>query len=286
MIIEFTKYHGLGNDYLFLDALKKPDLLNLKLTNLAVSMSNRRSGPGSDGIVLFSVSNNADIKMRIFNPDGSEAESCGNALRCLGRICRERKYVASDKFSVETLGGIVQVILDPDDSKYERVSVDMGQPVFEAQKIPVKYSGDPLYCQIQLPDQSLDVACLNVGNPHCVIFLSSFTIDDVKNLGPLIEHHPMFPERVNAGFCRIVDRSTIDLTVWERGAGLTGACGTGATAAFAAALRRNLINDQCDVNMPGGTLYFQVASQGNIYMTGPAQFVYSGQISTSDINGY
>ncbi|MCD4652653.1 diaminopimelate epimerase [bacterium] len=281
MKINFAKYHGLGNDYLFLDAIAEPELQILKLSDLAISMSHRRFGPGSDGIVLFCNSHMADIKMRIFNPDGSEAESCGNALRCIGRICREQKYVSSDQFQVETLGGIVNIILEKNDPDFRHISVRMGKPVWKPEKIPVVYEGNLLYCPVKIPGYCYDSTCLSVGNPHCIIFLPTFTIEDVMNQGPLIENLPMFPKRINVGFCRIIDRQHIELIVWERSAGLTGACGTGATAAFAAAFKRKLVDSICTIKMPGGSLSFHLDSEGSIFMTGPDDFVYSGQFEYS-----
>ncbi|HPQ40725.1 MAG TPA: diaminopimelate epimerase [bacterium] len=275
--IPFSKYHGLGNDYLFLDAVLNPELEKLNLRDLAVTMSHRRTGPGADGIVLVASSSRADVRMRIFNLDGSEAENCGNALRCVARLCHEKHHIQKQSFLVEIADRTVSVSLDPRDTGYRKITVDIGRPVWTAHAVPVAISGDTLHVSIPVADQVFDASILSVGNPHCVIFLDSFSEDDVRRFGPLVEQLDLFPNRVNVGFCTPIHRNHIRLTVWERGAGLTGACGTGATAAFAAALRRGLVESPCRVEMPGGNLEFAMDDRSHILMTGPAEHVYDGR---------
>ncbi len=280
--IAFSKYHGLGNDYLFLDSIASPKIRSLNFRQLAQKMSHRRLGPGADGIVVILPSQIAAVAMRIFNSDGSEAESCGNALRCLARICRERGYCAESRYNIETLGGVTSVSLDKMDSSYLRVGVTLNPPQWDRKTIPMRGEGDARKISIEVLQRTFDATCLSVGNPHCVLFLEEFAETDVLKYGPSIEHHPLFPNRVNAGFCRVLHRNSLTLTVWERGAGLTGACGTGAAAAFAAARERQLVDADCTVQMPGGNLEFHQNTDDSILMSGPATFVYDGVFDAAE----
>ncbi len=280
----FTKYHGLSNDYLFIDLFTESPIPESHLPGLAKTMSHRRRGAGSDGIVIVSPESGVDARMRIFNPDGSEAENCGNALRCIAKMLYERGHIRKRVIRIKTGGGIVDAFPEIIDDKVHRVSVHMGKPVWQRQDIPMTGEGDAHAVKITLDGTVFDTTCLSVGNPHCVIFSPLFETKDIPFWGSLIETHPLFPRKINAGFCRIENPGKIDLVVWERSAGLTNACGTGATAAFAAARLRGLVNDTAEVKMPGGILHFREDSQG-IIMTGPAVEVYSGvwHYSESDI---
>ncbi|MBN1880091.1 diaminopimelate epimerase [bacterium] len=276
MNIQFSKYHGLGNDYLFLDAIADPGIRDLPFSHLARIMSHRRLGPGADGIVIILPAREAIAAMRIFNSDGSEAENCGNALRCLARICREKNYSTQSQFMIESLSGTVEVTLGESDDEFNHIGVKMTSPSWQRNDLPML--GDGLAGRMELiaKDRCFDVTCLSVGNPHCVVFLDDYSENDVLLYGPTIENHPWFPKRINACFSQINNRRTIRLTVWERGAGLTGACGTGATAAFAAARQRGLVDDNCTVKMPGGSLEFLQKPDLSIHMFGPAVHVYDG----------
>lgn len=275
-MIEFAKYHGLGNDYLFLDAIRSPEILTCDFSSLSIAMSHRRYGAGSDGIVVLDHSECADFRMRIFNADGSEAQNCGNALRCLGRICHERDYTRLQVFSIETAGGIMTVTLQADDPDYQQIGINMGVPGWEASQIPVNTSGCTLHRTVVTDIRQYDAALVNVGNPHCVLFLDEIEMEMAISEGPVIEKLSIFPERINVGFCSVVNRSAINLIVWERGSGMTGACGTGAAAAFATAHRRGLVDDKCIVIMPGGELKFTMMDDKSIQMQGPAAYAYSG----------
>jgi diaminopimelate epimerase len=280
--IQFAKYHGLGNDYLFLDAIAHPELRTIDLPRLAVAMSHRRLGPGSDGIVIILPSDSAAVFMRIFNPDGSEAQNCGNALRCVARICRERAYISDDTFQIETISRSVEASLDVNDVDFEKVRVNIGKPGWNRHLLPMIGEGEARHITLEILDRKLNATCVSVGNPHCVVFLNHSNELNPTVFGPLVEKHSLFPQKINAGFCYVVNRSSIQLTVWERGAGLTAACGTGAAAAFAAARYRGLVNTDCTVSMPGGDLYFMQDAQEYLHMTGPAVHVYDGVYFDSD----
>lgn len=279
MDISFSKYHGLANDYLFLDAIAQPKISSLPFAPLAIAMSHRRTGPGADGIVVILPSRTAAAAMRIFNSDGSEAENCGNALRCLARICRERGYSRDLTFRIEILQGSALVFLNASDSEFDHVGVQLPPPCWQRSSLPMNGDGEARIIPIRLRDKLFDVSCLSVGNPHCVAFVNEETQPLALQYGPSIENHSLFPKRINGGFCRILSRDRIELTVWERGAGMTGACGTGATAAFAAARHRDLVDHACTVIMPGGALHFLENPDGSIRMSGPAAYVYSGTFS-------
>jgi diaminopimelate epimerase len=278
MKIYFSKLHGLGNDYLFLDALKFPEFQTLDYSSLALNMSHRRLGPGADGIVVILPSEKATVSMRIFNADGSEAENCGNALRCLARICRERGYTSEDSFGIETKNRLVTIYLDEKDTGFRHVKVDIGKACFDRAILPMTGDGacDRVLISIPGSDKTVDASCVSVGNPHCVLFWPDYTHADVLKYGPVFESHPIFPEKINVGFCRIEDNSLISLSVWERGSGFTGSCGTGAAAAFATGRQRHLVNEYCSVRMPGGHLDFFEDTNKSIQMIGPATFVYDG----------
>ncbi|MBN1296015.1 diaminopimelate epimerase [bacterium] len=276
MQIPFSKYHGLSNDYLFIDAISQPALLDLPWTGLAKQMSNRRLGPGSDGIVILFRTLSGEIAMRIFNSDGSEAENCGNALRCVARLCHERGLSPSGQFPVHLVNRTAIVCVHADDPDYRDVTVNIGRAIWEREALPMTGQGDTVHIAIAAGDRTFDASCLSVGNPHCVLFVTDISDEEILYYGPMIEHHRLFPQRINVGFCSVLNPGRLKLTVWERGAGLTGACGTGATAAFAAATVRGLVRNVCHVEMPGGVLAFQVNAEADIFMSGPADHVYDG----------
>jgi diaminopimelate epimerase len=276
MKIRFSKLHGLGNDYLFLDAIADPALVMEDYSMLARNMSHRRLGPGADGIVILLPSIKDTVAMRIFNCDGSEAENCGNALRCIARLCRERNYASGNRFTIETKNRSVTVFLEPGDTTYRRVRVNIGRPCFLRSSLPMTGDGTAENVKFFAGGRDFDAACVSVGNPHCVVFQDAVQAGDAAAFGPLIETLPLFPMKINVGFCHVVTRSLIELNVWERGAGLTGACGTGAAAAFAACRSRNTVDPDCSVHMPGGSLDFHQDSTGDIHMIGPAVHVYDG----------
>jgi len=262
MSLPFTKMHGLGNDFVVIDVRAHP----LTMTEpLARAIANRRTGVGCDQLILIDESEQADVAMRIFNQDGSEVEACGNATRCVPL------FVGRDVL-IETKAGLLRAGRDGD-----LVGVDMGEPRFGWEQIPLGYAMDTLTMPASWEDLPAPAA-VNVGNPHVVFFLDDPEAIDMARLGPLIEHDPLFPERVNVSFAKVESPDHIRLTVWERGAGFTRACGTGACATAVAAIRRKLVSGPVRVSLPGGNLVIDWAPGGTITMTGPATHVFDGTL--------
>jgi len=270
MNLEFTKMQGLGNDFLLLDNLDG----SLELSPETVRfLCDRHFGVGADGVITVSPSARADLGMRIFNSDGSEAEMCGNGIRCFALYARDRGLVAGPELSVETPAGIVRPRIEG-----ETVAVDMGEPVFDAEKIPVNLPGEAIDYPIVFAGRAVSITCVSMGNPHCVIFYPPGEVLPVEELGPVIETDPIFPERTNVEFIRVLGEREIEFRVWERGAGITLACGTGACAAVAAAARTGRTGREVLVHLPGGDLDIEWREDNRILMTGPAEEVFSGRI--------
>lgn len=253
--------HGLGNDFVVIDARENAvDITDAR----ARAIADRHTGIGCDQLIVVGRSTQADVAMRIFNADGSEVEACGNATRCIPL------FVGCD-VTIETKAGILDARLAGDGA-----SVDMGAPKFEWREIPLAYAMDTY----SLPASWEDLPppfCINVGNPHVIFFVDNLDAVDTARLGPLIEHDPLFPARVNVNFAQVTGPQSLRLVVWERGAGLTQACGTGACATAVAAIRRGLVQGPVTVSLPGGDLVIDWQPGGHIQMTGPATFVFSGE---------
>jgi diaminopimelate epimerase len=262
MNLRFSKMHGLGNDFVVIDARSQP----VEMTgSLARAIADRKTGVGCDQLILIGASQRADVGMRIFNQDGSEVEACGNATRCVPL------FVGRD-VSIETRAGILHA-----GRSGALVSVDMGEPRFGWDEIPLAYAMDTRAMPASWDDLPAPSA-LNIGNPHVVFFVDDLADVDMATLGPQIEHDPLFPARVNVNFAQIVGENHVRLTVWERGAGFTRACGTGACATAIAAIRRKLASGPVCVTLEGGDLLIDWAPGGRITMTGPASHVFDGQI--------
>lgn len=261
MTLRFHKMHGLGNDFVVIDARDRPVAMD---GALAHALADRWTGIGCDQLIVVEPSETADARMRIFNADGSEVEACGNAARCVAQLIGERARI-------ETLGGII-------DSRSDAAgaSVEMGAPRFEWQDIPLAYAMDTEHMPIGWDDLS-DPAAVNVGNPHIVFFVDDPDAIALEQLGPIIEHDPLFPERINVNVASVAD-GAVRLRVWERGVGLTRACGTGACATAVVAIRRKLATSPLSVSLPGGTLEIAWEPGGTIRMTGPATHVFTGEI--------
>lgn len=257
----FSKMHGLGNDFVVIDA--RDGALDMTEAR-AMAIADRHAGIGCDQLILIGNSDRADVSMRIFNSDGSEVEACGNATRCVPL------FVGRDVL-IETKAGLL-------DAKAVDggASVDMGQPRLEWDAIPLAYAMDTLAMPVSWEDLPAPVA-VNVGNPHVIFFLDDLDGVNFDRLGPLIEHDPLFPARVNVNFAAVVGDNHIRLVVWERGAGLTRACGTGACATAVAAVRRKLVSGPTTVSLPGGDLVIDWTPGGHIMMTGPATHVFDGE---------
>jgi diaminopimelate epimerase len=267
MRVPFTKMHGLGNDFVVLDA--RADAVPAMTGSLAAAIADRHLGIGCDQLILLEPSQSGDFRMRIFNADGGEVEACGNASRAVGLL-----HGAPAK--VETLGGLLSVAPDGDG-----IAVDMGVPRLEWGAIPLAYPMDTLTLPVGWETLE-NPAAVNVGNPHAVFFVSNTDAIDLARLGPLIEHDPLFPERVNVNVATVTARNAIRLRVWERGVGLTRACGTGACATAVAAMRRGLSDRRVTVTLPGGTLTIEWREDDRIIMTGPAAISFEGSFETGD----
>jgi diaminopimelate epimerase len=275
--MHFLKMHGTGNDFVLVDGLTVP-LSDADWSSLSRQMCDRHFGIGSDGLLIVDRSPRADFRMRMFNPDGSESEMCGNGIRCFAKYLYDSNLARAPRLTVETGAGVLSLRVHGDGQRADRVTVSMGVPVFEPALIPVLAPG-PVAFDLSVPDVGAEVSvnCVSMGNPHAVMFLDHPVAEfPLESVGPRVERHHLFPRRVNFEVVQRIGPDELDMRVWERGAGLTLACGTGAAAVVATARRRGLIGDRARVNLPGGTLEFIWDGQGEIEMTGPAVLVYEG----------
>ncbi len=271
----FTKMHGLGNDFLvFGDGGENRDW-----RELAKELCRRRLSVGADGILVVLPSESADIRMRIFNADGSEAEMCGNGIRCFAKYVYERGIVAKQQMTVETLAGIMVPRLKLEGGKVTQVTVDMGRPEFERARIPMTGEGRAFDVPITAAGQPVTVSALLMGVPHAVVLTQDIDSLDTAALGPAIETHPLFPKKTNVNFVQVLDRDNIRVLTWERGAGLTLACGTGSCASVAALHQKGLIGRSADVHLAAGKLSIECLEDGRVMMTGPAEDVYTAALT-------
>ena len=276
-MIKFTKMHGLGNDYVYIDAI------NQKIENessLAKFVSNRHFGIGSDGLILICKSKVADFKMRMFNSDGSEAEMCGNGIRCVGKFVYDKGLTNKTTVKIETLAGIKTLILNTKDGKVETARVDMGEPILEAEKIPVISTEEPVKnLELEAENKKLKFTCVSMGNPHAITIVENTKEFDVEKYGKVLEVDKAFPKKANIEFAQIIDRQNINMRVWERGAGETLACGTGACATAVACNLNGLTDRKVNIELLGGTLNIEWNETDNhVYMTGPAVTVFNGEL--------
>ncbi|HJC38178.1 MAG TPA: diaminopimelate epimerase [Candidatus Mediterraneibacter faecigallinarum] len=275
--MKFTKMQGLGNDYVYVNCFKE------KIENpseLAVRISDRHFGVGSDGLIMINPSDKADFEMEMYNADGSRGEMCGNGIRCVAKYVYDYGLTDKTSISVETLGGIKYLDLTVEDGKVSLVKVDMGRPELEPSRIPVVAEGDRAVDEpITVDGKEYRMTCVSMGNPHAVVYVDC----DVKELpleeiGPGFEHHERFPKRVNTEFVRVLDRKTVEMRVWERGSGETLACGTGACAVAVSSALNGLTEDEVTVKLLGGDLRIQWdRERDTVYMTGPAAVVFDGE---------
>ena len=276
-MIKFTKMHGLGNDYVYIDAI------NQKIENessLAKFVSNRHFGIGSDGLILICKSEIADFKMRMFNSDGSEAEMCGNGIRCVGKFVYDKGLTNKTTVKIETLAGIKTLILNTKDGKVETARVDMGEPILEAEKIPVISTEKPVKnLELEAENKKFKFTCVSMGNPHAITIVENTKEFDVEKYGKVLEFDKAFPKKANIEFAQIIDRQNINMRVWERGAGETLACGTGACATAVACNLNGLTDRKVNIELLGGTLNIEWNETDNhVYMTGPAVTVFDGEL--------
>ena len=280
-VLPFIKMHGLGNDYVYVDMFQVKSLPGelLELSALARRMSDRHFGVGGDGLILVGPSESADCRMRMFNADGSEGAMCGNGIRCVAKLACEAGYAKGRRITVETGAGVKTVELITSGGLVEAVRVNMGAPRLQPADVPVKMPGErAVNVPIILSGRRFEMTCLSMGNPHAVIFCDNVETLDLALYGPAIERHPMFPDRVNAHFVRVHSRGEATMRTWERGSGITLACGTGASAVCVAGVLNNLTDRQIVAHLPGGDLELNWdAASGEVFMTGPAVEVFRGE---------
>lgn len=274
--MRFTKLHGCGNDYVYVDCFRQP--LPHDPAALSRVISDRHFGVGADGLILICPSERADARMRMFNADGSESEMCGNGVRCVAKFVYDHGLVRKPSLTVETGRGVLALELEVAGGKVRQVRVDMGEPILEASRIPTTLSGSPpLNVPLEVGGHTLMVTCVSMGNPHCVTFVDAITDTQVLGVGPQVERHPAFPRRTNVEFVRVNRDDDLTLRVWERGSGETLACGTGACATAVAAVLTGRTGRRVTAHLPGGDLQLHWSETDNhVYMTGPAVEVFSG----------
>lgn len=275
--MKFTKMHGLGNDFVLVDGAKEK--LPEDLGALSQKLCDRHFGIGADGLVVILPSQIADVKMRIFNSDGSEPEMCGNVIRCFARLVYDLNIIRKHTIKVETLAGIIVPELIFSRDQIVSVRVDMGEPRLDRSLIPMEGApGKVVDEAVQVDGNTYKVTCVSMGNPHCITFVSN--VDDVPlaDIGPKLETHPLFPRKTNVEFIHVLNKDEVNMRVWERGAGETLACGTGACATAVACVLNGLTNRAITVHLAGGDLHIEWAENNHVYMTGPGQYVFTGDI--------
>ena len=281
--MKFTKMQGIGNDYVYVncfeECVKNP-------SKLAIEISDRHFGVGSDGLILIMPSQIADAKMRIFNADGSEAQMCGNGIRCVAKYLYESGLKKRDRMTIETSAGLKEIELTISDNSVSQVKVEMGMPKLLRNDIPMlgentRVINEPL----QVGSTILNITCVSMGNPHCITFVDDVTLVELNVVGPAIENHKLFPERINAHFVQLISINKIKMRTWERGSGETLACGTGAVAAGVACVLNKLTERVIHAQLPGGQLTIEWRDDNRTYMTGPAEFVFTGSWDEKNYNG-
>jgi len=278
-MVRFTKMHGLGNDYLVIDAMRRPPEEG-RLAGLAKALSDRHFGIGADGLILVLPSRAADFRMRIFNSDGSEAEMCGNGVRLLVKYVYEHGLTQQKELEIETLAGLIRPALRVKGGRVTRVRVDMGEPRLRRSEIPMKGADAPQVVgeKLRVDGRRVEITALSMGNPHCVVFVEDVDRTPVEKIGPAIERHEAFPQRTNVEFAQIVSDNQIKMRVWERGAGETLACGTGASAAVVAAVVNGRAQRKATVKLRGGDLQVHWRPEDNhVFIDGPAAEVCVGE---------
>jgi len=284
MKVKFWKMHGLGNDFIVIDNRRLRLEENWELSEISKRLCKRRFSIGADGVLLVCepTGDDADVRMRILNPDGSEAEMCGNGIRCFAKYCYENGIVKRGHIRVETLAGVKDVWLRLEGDEVVSVRVGMGRPILERRLIPMLGEGRCIDEELKVGGETFRVTCLSLGNPHCVIFVDDLGKVEVAEVGPKIEHHKLFPKGVNVEFVRVIGRDELEMRVWERGVGETLACGTGACASVVAGNLLGKVDSRCVVHLLGGDL--EVKYEGDrLWMTGPVEMVYEGAVDLSEV---
>ncbi len=275
--MKFTKMQGCGNDYVYVDCTKST--LD-HIPDIAIKVSDRHFGIGSDGLILIKPSEKADFMMDMYNNDGSRGKMCGNGIRCVAKFVYDKGLTNKTTLQIETLSGIKELKLTVENGKVTYVTVDMGTPITDPAAIPVISDKEIIKKEpIIVGDKEYEITCVSMGNPHAVVFVEDTKNLPIETIGPLFEHHGIFPERVNTEFIQVIDRTHINMRVWERGSGETLACGTGACASVVACIMNRLTEDEVTVTLLGGDLYIRYDREKNtVFMTGPAVTVFEGEI--------
>ncbi|MBX3442048.1 MAG: diaminopimelate epimerase [Planctomyces sp.] len=277
--MQFTKMQGAGNDYVYVNAFE--ERLPSDLPELARRIADRHFGVGGDGLVVIAPSERADARMRMFNLDGSESEMCGNAIRCVGKYLYDHGIARQDAVRIETGRGVLSLDLVVERGKVSQARVNMGPPILASAEIPTTLPGDPpLRAALNVAGRSLEVTCVSMGNPHCVILVDELTDELVHGLGPQIERHSAFPRKTNVEFMRIISPREFEMRVWERGSGETLACGTGACASAVAGILNERLERRVVGRLLGGELTLEWPEGGDVFMTGPAVEVFTGDWPT------
>ncbi|ODU00800.1 MAG: diaminopimelate epimerase [Planctomycetes bacterium SCN 63-9] len=274
--MRFTKMHGLGNDYVYVSTFDQPPPGDPAA--LAMAVSDRHFGIGSDGLILIMPSDRADARMRMFNADGSEGEMCGNGVRCVAKYIFDHKIVDKSQVAIETGRGILNLDLEVADNRVRRVRVDMGTPILAAQDIPTLLPGNPpIEVSVEAGDREFKVTAVSMGNPHATIFVDDVAGFPLETYGPILERHPAFPRRVNVHFVEVLSPNEVTMRTWERGSGVTLACGTGACAVCVAGILTNRTASKILAHLPGGDLELEWRGGDHpVFMTGPASEVFEG----------
>ncbi len=276
--MKFTKMHGIGNDYVYINCFEE----NVEdPSRVSEIISDRHFGIGSDGLVLIMPSQKADFRMRMFNADGSEGNMCGNATRCIGKYVYDNKMTDKTEITLETRSGIKKLTLFPENGKVKTVLVDMGKAILKPSDIPMTAEGDSFVNKpINVDGREVNVTAVSMGNPHAVTFVDDVDVLELEKIGPLFENNTMFPERVNTEFVKVIDGHTFQMRVWERGSGETWACGTGACASAVACVLNGFFPYDMEITakLRGGDLYLTYRFDGTVLMRGPAETVFTGEI--------
>lgn len=281
--MKFTKMHGIGNDYIYVNCFEE------KVDNpekVSIYVSDRRKGIGSDGLVMIMPSDKADFRMRIFNADGSEAMMCGNATRCIGKYVYDKGLTDKTEITLETNSGIKYLTLFPENGKVEFVEVDMGKAILTPKDIPVNSDKESFISEpVEVDGKEYKITCVSMGNPHAIVYMDDIKDLELEKIGPSFENHKLFPDRINTEFIEVIDSHTLNMRVWERGSGETFACGTGACASVVASVLNGYCNhdEEVTVHLRGGDLKITWNSDGTVIMKGPAALICDGDVDVSHI---
>ena len=280
--LKFSKMHGIGNDFVIIDETKKEQIPEEDKPEACQFLSDRHFGVGSDGVLFVSNSDKADLRYRMFNPDGSEAEMCGNGIRCFGDFVYRNKLINKTEITVETMCDILTLKINLKNEEPESFKVNMGLATFESEKIPmISNEKEAIDVEIDVDGEPIKLTAVNVGNPHAIIFVDNVDKVDINKLGPAIESHELFPEKINVHFVEVISKNEGKMITWERGAGVTLACGTGATSTAIAGYKLGHFDEDILLHLPGGDLKFTIYEENDnlgVFMQGPAKLVFNGEI--------